>query len=106
MTPLMTPLLTYDEVAQWLALPPGTLYGLVHKGEIPHVRISARIVRFEREALEAWIVERRQAWIDPPGKIEAEEGRNGAESSREGWTVSASRVCLGYSAHSKREGGG
>ncbi len=33
----------------------GTLYALVHQRRIPHVRLSARLVRFRRDELEGWM---------------------------------------------------
>jgi excisionase family DNA binding protein len=36
----------------------GTLYALVHRKQIPHIRLSSKMVRFKRAALEAWMQER------------------------------------------------
>ena len=52
--------LSYTEVANNYALPLGTLYAFVARGEIPHVRLGKRLVRFEVAALEAWIAARRR----------------------------------------------
>ncbi|MBK6528926.1 MAG: helix-turn-helix domain-containing protein [Deltaproteobacteria bacterium] len=35
-----------------------TLYSLVHHHRIPHVRVSGRMVLFQREALTRWMSER------------------------------------------------
>lgn len=40
---------------------PGTLYRWVHDKTIPHIRLGPRTVIFEREALEAWLADRRVA---------------------------------------------
>jgi excisionase family DNA binding protein len=49
--------LTYREAAEYLNLPLGTLYSLVHHREIPHVRLGRRLVRFSRSALVQWLAE-------------------------------------------------
>ena len=56
---LTHPLLTYEEAAELLGLKLGTLYSLVSTRRIPHVRLSGRLVRFERSTLEEYIAERR-----------------------------------------------
>ncbi len=38
-----------------------TLYGLVSRRKIPHMRISARLVRFVKRELEEWLDSRRVA---------------------------------------------
>lgn len=50
-----TGLITYKEAAALLGLKDGTLYAMVSRKSIPHVRLSPRIVRFDRAELEAWI---------------------------------------------------
>jgi excisionase family DNA binding protein len=52
-------MLTYKELASWWSVPLGTIYSWVSRGRIPHVRLADRSVRFEREALEEWLAERR-----------------------------------------------
>jgi excisionase family DNA binding protein len=54
-----TKLLTYPEAACLLGVKIGTVYSLVSQRRIPHVRLSGRLVRFERRALEAYIAARR-----------------------------------------------
>ena len=51
-------LLTYSGAAALLGLKLGTLYSMVARREIPHVRLGPRLVRFSRCALTAWIGER------------------------------------------------
>ena len=52
----------YKEAAAFLGVPVGTLYWFVHQRRVPHIRYSARLVRFERDALEAW---RRSHRVEP-----------------------------------------
>ncbi|MBI5493955.1 MAG: excisionase family DNA-binding protein [Deltaproteobacteria bacterium] len=47
--------MTYKEAAQYIAVPLGTLYSLVCRKRIPHVRLGKRFVRFKREHLDKWI---------------------------------------------------
>lgn len=48
-------LLTYRELSVMTRLPLGTLYSMVSRGEIPHLRIGPRLVRFRIEDVEQWI---------------------------------------------------
>jgi excisionase family DNA binding protein len=48
-------LLTVSEVAELLGLSVGSVYHLISQKRVPVVRLSARCVRFEKVALEAWI---------------------------------------------------
>jgi excisionase family DNA binding protein len=52
-------MLSYEDAAHLLGLPVGTIYSMVSKRQIPHVRLGPRLVRFERSALEAWRNARR-----------------------------------------------
>lgn len=49
------PLLTYQEAADLLGIKLATLYALVSKRAIPHIRVSGRIVRFDAAELRAWL---------------------------------------------------
>ena len=51
-------MLTYDEAAAVLAVPKGTLYAMVSRRLIPHVRMGPRLVRFPRAELEEWARDR------------------------------------------------
>lgn len=53
----MTPraLITYRQLAALTGIPLSTLYTLVERRQIPHVRLGPRTVRFEPAAIEAWI---------------------------------------------------
>jgi excisionase family DNA binding protein len=48
-------ILTYKSAAALLSMPIGTLYGLVSQKRIPHFRLSARTVLFERQQLLDWL---------------------------------------------------
>ena len=52
-------MMTYKQLAAWWHVPLGTIYSWVSRGCIPHVRLADRSVRFERDALEAWLAVRR-----------------------------------------------
>jgi excisionase family DNA binding protein len=56
-------LVDYEIAARYLGIPVGTLRSMVCRRQIPHVRLSARVVRFELAALDAVIEERR---VDVP----------------------------------------
>lgn len=45
----------YAEAAAYLGLPVNTLYAMVSRRTIPHVRISGRLVRFSKAALQEWL---------------------------------------------------
>ena len=47
--------LKYAEAAAFLSVPVGTLYAMVSRRTIPHIRISRRLVRFSKTALEQWL---------------------------------------------------
>ena len=57
----MNNLLTYEQLAERLGMKLTTLRTLVHRGKVPHVRISDRMVRFDEAAIEA-------AWPRAAGK--------------------------------------
>ena len=60
-----SPLLTYSQAASFLNIKPGTLYAMVSQGRIPHVRLSKRMVRFDRSELRRWVESRR---VDTSGR--------------------------------------
>jgi len=55
----VTPRLNYREAARLLGIPVGTLRSMVCRRQIPHIRISPRVVVFDVGALEEWIGARR-----------------------------------------------
>lgn len=46
--------LSYQEAADFLGLPVGTLYAMVSTKKIPHYRISKRLIRFSEAELQRW----------------------------------------------------
>lgn len=48
-------LLSYSDAADLLHIPVSTLYGWVHRREVPHIRLSPRTVRFDRDELIQWL---------------------------------------------------
>jgi excisionase family DNA binding protein len=51
-------LLTYDDVSKQTGLTKGTLYSLVARGELPHLRLGPRFVRFTSVQIEEWLARR------------------------------------------------
>ena len=70
----MRELICYRTVAEQWKVPLGTLYALVHRRQIPFVRISKRTVRFDVEALEEYLSKRR---CQPATPIEFASERGG-----------------------------
>jgi excisionase family DNA binding protein len=66
-------LLSVREVAQHLGLSTATVYKLVARGELAHVRVS-NAIRFERAEVERFVSARRQDRRDARGPL----GHNGA----------------------------
>ena len=48
-----TPVMTKQEVAEYLKISIGTLNHKIKEGKIPHFKIGSQ-VRFNKEAVEAW----------------------------------------------------
>jgi excisionase family DNA binding protein len=61
-----TDMLNYEQASQLTGLAKGTLYSMVSKRQIPHIRITPRLVRFSRQALEDFLRE-REVPMDPAG---------------------------------------
>ena len=55
----MTARLNYRDAARLLGIPVGTLRSMVCRRQVPHIRISPRVVVFDVAALEDWIAQRR-----------------------------------------------
>ncbi len=51
-------LLSYLEAADFLNMKLATLYSKVSRKEIPHLRLSGRMVRFDPEKLQEWLEKR------------------------------------------------
>ena len=54
----MSKYLTYQQLGELTDLRLSTLYSLVHRRRIPHVRLSSRLVLFEVDSVERWLRER------------------------------------------------
>ena len=54
----MENLLNYKEAAQYLSLKLGTIYAMVSRKQIPHIRLNGRLVRFNKSELDKWIKNR------------------------------------------------
>ncbi len=50
-----TQILDYDQTESFTGIVKGTLYTLVHRRAIPHIRLGGRLVRFKRDELEKWL---------------------------------------------------
>ncbi len=50
-------LISYDAAAAFLGIPKGTLYALVSRKQVPHIRLGKRIVRFSEPTLRSWVAE-------------------------------------------------
>lgn len=48
-------LISYSAAARYLALKPSTLRVFVHRRQIPHIRMSPRLVMFDRRELDGWL---------------------------------------------------
>jgi excisionase family DNA binding protein len=47
--------MTVREVAEYLTVSTDLIYKMVNSGEIPHIRIGERIIRFFPQAINDWI---------------------------------------------------
>ena len=53
-------LMTVKEVSELLSISERKLWQLTHDGEIPHVRIGSRTIRFDEADLAAWLAQQKQ----------------------------------------------
>jgi excisionase family DNA binding protein len=51
--------MNYEEAASFLSLKLNTLYSLVWRKQIPHVRLTGRLVRFSSEELLDWLKQKK-----------------------------------------------
>jgi len=61
-------LIGYGELAEMLGIKRGTAYAWVCRNQIPHVRISARLVRFNPSVIREWV---RQREVGTPAAIDS-----------------------------------
>lgn len=52
---LVTELLTVDDVARMLRVDPQTVYRWAWTKRLPAIRLSRRVLRFERGDVESWV---------------------------------------------------
>ena len=52
--PLLTPLLTTEEIANWLKVKPNTVRAMARAGRIPFIRFG-RFLRFEADSVSRWL---------------------------------------------------
>ncbi len=50
-------LIGYEEAAELLNVPVGTLYGWVARKRLPHIRLGPRFVKFSRARLRRWLAD-------------------------------------------------
>lgn len=51
----MPEFLNVDEVSAWLRMKRSTIYKLVHKKQIPFVKVNGKKLLFERQAIVEWL---------------------------------------------------
>ena len=64
----------YKGAQEILGMPLGTLYGMVSRSEIPHIRLGRRHVLFDVEELMAWLKAHR---VSPKSARSEKEERHG-----------------------------
>lgn len=52
---------TVEDVARLLRVKKSTIYSLVHRGVIPHMKITGKILRFEKSKVAVWLAEKSAA---------------------------------------------
>ena len=62
----VAPLLTMDELCDFLKVEPATVYQLTYRGKIPHYKIANRL-RFRLSEILSWIEEHRVTKALDPG---------------------------------------
>ena len=51
----MSERINYTAAAELLGVNVGTLRSMVHRRQVPHIRMGAKLVRFDRDELEQWL---------------------------------------------------
>lgn len=54
----MSKRINYSAAADYLGVKVQTLRTMVHRKQVPHVRLGGRLVVFDTEQLDAWLAER------------------------------------------------
>ncbi|MCB9026760.1 MAG: helix-turn-helix domain-containing protein [Bdellovibrionaceae bacterium] len=66
-------IINYNTAAEFLGIKIGTLYSMVSRKEIPHIRLSPRLVSFSKQVLSDWLSQRH---INGDSMSNANSGRN------------------------------
>jgi excisionase family DNA binding protein len=64
------PIMTVEEVADWLRIPSSTIYKLCLRGQIPCIKIGKHW-RFQRKHIETWFEQKIQERSLPENFLEA-----------------------------------
>lgn len=51
----MERLLTIDDIAEKLQVKKSTIYALVHRNRIPHIKLTGKLLRFRETEIQEWI---------------------------------------------------
>jgi len=51
-------MMNYRQTADLIGIKLGTLYSMVSRREVPHVRVGRRLIRFPRTEMMRWLAER------------------------------------------------
>jgi predicted DNA-binding transcriptional regulator AlpA len=64
----------YGDAARYLGISPGTLRSMVSRRQVPHIRISPRVVVFDIVQLDAWLAQRTVAvaTMEPAAPVAAD----------------------------------
>jgi len=52
--------LTVQELADQIRVSPKTLYGWVSRGKIPYMKFGQRVLRFNKEKIDRWILQNQK----------------------------------------------
>ena len=56
-------LMTIDELSEYLSIPKGSIYNMVHERRLPHIKLGRR-VRFVKEEIDEWLERQRVETIE------------------------------------------
>jgi len=76
--------LTYPEAAAFLSIRLPTLYTKVSRHEVPFVRLSGRMIRFDVDALRQWLRERSFMPVAPKSNTPDDETADNAHHALTG----------------------
>ena len=67
-------------LAELLAMPESSIRSMVHRGQVPHLRLAPRVVRFDEDEINRWLEARRIA-AAPPDQLAAARAALAASSA-------------------------